>query len=82
MKSTSMIIDSVVEYNKTHDKNEKITNAMNIIFNVVHMCTETHIEAMGLLECVKLELQEDFVKSSGDDGINLDRIILNKNFHS
>ena len=74
-----MIINIVMDYNKTHDKNDKITNARNIIYNVVHMCTDTHIESLELLECVKLELHGDLTKSS-DNVINFDRIILNKNF--
>ena len=74
-----MIINIVMDYNNTHNKNDKITNAKNIIYNVVHTCTDTHIESLELLECVKLELQGDLTKSSSDV-INFDRIILNKNF--
>lgn len=65
MGSVSEITKAVTKHNETATKNEKIAYAMDLIFNVAVLSTDNHVEAMGLLECIKLELQESFTKSSG-----------------
>lgn len=62
-KYISELVSDFTESNLESGDVDRVQNVMDLVFELVLRNSASHVEAIGIIECIKAEMQESFKES-------------------
>ena len=62
MDVNEKMVNKVLKHIEDMDDDNQIDFAVELIIEIVLHCGTTYAEAMGIIECAKIQLHQDFIK--------------------